>query len=159
MNLNLWILRMFEDTFSLGEATKCNVYCKLLSSYYQRLPRLLIWASKLEKYLLGMCAQQILKSASASAQSDLCLHFPHEDNLYPWLSKMRPVKIRIRLRECWEHTSEGTFLTLRRIQFLTLSLLQAITKTCLYNIDPLKPHFYIVKLGYRGIRYFSYFCS
>ena len=23
-----------------------------------------------------------------------------------------------------------------------------ITKTCLYNIDPLKPHFYVVKLGY-----------
>ena len=30
----------------------------------------------------------------------------------------------------------------------------------LYDFDPLKPHFYIVKLGvYRGIHYFSYFCS
>ena len=26
-----------------------------------------------------------------------------------------------------------------------------ITKTCLYNFDPLKPHFYIVKLGYTGV--------
>ena len=26
-----------------------------------------------------------------------------------------------------------------------------ITKTCLYNFDPLKPHFYIVKLGFAGI--------
>ena len=26
-----------------------------------------------------------------------------------------------------------------------------ITKTCLYNIDPLKPHFYIVKLGFTGV--------
>ena len=25
-----------------------------------------------------------------------------------------------------------------------------ITKTCLYNFDPLKPHFYIVKLGFAG---------
>ena len=43
------------------------------------------------------------------------------------------------------------------------------TKTYLYNFDPLKPHFYIVKLGFtwggrrgwgeRGIHYFSYFCS
>ena len=34
-----------------------------------------------------------------------------------------------------------------------------ITKTCLYNFDPLKPHFYKVKLGiYRGIHYFCYFC-
>ena len=34
-----------------------------------------------------------------------------------------------------------------------------ITKTYLYNFDPLKPHFYIVKLGFAGVRYFSYFCS
>ena len=26
-----------------------------------------------------------------------------------------------------------------------------ITKTCLYNFDPLKPHFYIVKLGSTGV--------
>ena len=28
---------------------------------------------------------------------------------------------------------------------------QAITKTRLYNFDPLKPHFYIVKLGFTGV--------
>ena len=32
-----------------------------------------------------------------------------------------------------------------------------ITKTYLYNFDPLKPHFYIVKLVYRGIHYFFLF--
>ena len=26
-----------------------------------------------------------------------------------------------------------------------------ITKTCLYNFDPLKLHFYIVKLGFTGV--------
>ena len=26
-----------------------------------------------------------------------------------------------------------------------------ITKTCLYNADPLKPHFYVVKLGFTGV--------
>ena len=26
-----------------------------------------------------------------------------------------------------------------------------ITKTCLYNVDPVKPHFYIVKLGFIGV--------
>ena len=26
-----------------------------------------------------------------------------------------------------------------------------ITKTCLHNIDPLKPHFYIIKLGFTGV--------
>ena len=28
---------------------------------------------------------------------------------------------------------------------------QVITKTYLYNFDPLKPHFYIVKLGFTGV--------
>ena len=30
-------------------------------------------------------------------------------------------------------------------------LKQDITKTCLYNFDTLKPHFYIVKLGFTGV--------
>ena len=29
--------------------------------------------------------------------------------------------------------------------------LSSITKTCLYNFDPLKPHFYIIKLGFTGV--------
>ena len=28
---------------------------------------------------------------------------------------------------------------------------KCITKTYLYNFDPLKPHFYIVKLGFTGV--------
>ena len=37
--------------------------------------------------------------------------------------------------------------------------LLAITKTCLYNFDPLKPHFYIIKLGFTGVYIiFFYFC-
>ena len=36
-----------------------------------------------------------------------------------------------------------------------------ITKMCLYNFDPLKPHFYNYSITgvYRSINYFSYFCS
>ena len=26
-----------------------------------------------------------------------------------------------------------------------------ITKTCIFDFDPLKPHFYIVKLGFTGV--------
>ena len=26
-----------------------------------------------------------------------------------------------------------------------------IMKTCLYNFDPFKPHFYVVKLGFTGV--------
>ena len=32
-----------------------------------------------------------------------------------------------------------------------LLYLHCITETCLYNFDPLKPHFYIVKLGFTGV--------
>ena len=28
---------------------------------------------------------------------------------------------------------------------------ETITKTCIYNFDPLKPNFYIVKLGFTGV--------
>ena len=35
-------------------------------------------------------------------------------------------------------------------------MLQVITKTCLYNFDPLKPHFYIVKLGFTGVYIISF---
>ena len=30
-------------------------------------------------------------------------------------------------------------------------MVPGITKTRLYNFDPLKPHFYIVKLGFTGV--------
>ena len=39
-----------------------------------------------------------------------------------------------------------------------LDLITSITKTCLYNFDPLKPHFYIVKLGFTGV-YIIFFIS
>ena len=32
-----------------------------------------------------------------------------------------------------------------------INMMWAITKTCLYIFDPLKPHFYIVKLGFTGV--------
>ena len=34
------------------------------------------------------------------------------------------------------------------------NLLPNITKTCLYNVDPLKPHFYIANLGFTGVYIF-----
>ena len=49
----------------------------------------------------------------------------------------------------------------QRVQTLR-KLLQAvlsIMKTCLYNVDPLKRHFYIVKLGFTGVYIISEFLS
>ena len=54
-----------------------------------------------------------------------------------WLSKMCSVKNLIRLRK-----KSQADLNLRWVN---------IMKTCLYNFDPHKPHFYIVKLGFTGV--------
>ena len=43
------------------------------------------------------------------------------------------------------------FLKKKIINVLSKELANSITKTCLYNFDPLKPHFYIVKLGFTGV--------
>ena len=42
-------------------------------------------------------------------------------------------------------TKNGKFLIMYE------SMISYITKTYLYNVDPLKPHFYIVKLGFTGV--------
>ena len=47
-----------------------------------------------------MCVRRRLRSDCASAQSDQSLRCPHEETLYPGLSKIRPVKILISVHEC-----------------------------------------------------------
>ena len=37
------------------------------------------------------------------------------------------------------------------IYIIKLRIMLNITKICLYDFDPLKPHFYIVKLGFTGV--------
>ena len=99
-----------------------------------------------------MCAQRRLKSACAPRS--LIRVFvvrmkKKQQTLHLWQSNMRTVKILMRLREAqadlnlhWTHMSAGTFSDVAAL---------IITKTCPYNIDPLKPHFYIVKLGFTGV--------
>ena len=55
-----------------------------------------------------MCTQRKFKSICASAQSAQSL-LPHKETFYPWLSKMRPAKILISLRDCadWSESSLG----------------------------------------------------
>ena len=67
-----------------------------------------------KKATSDMCVKRRLKSACASAQSDQSLYCPHEETLHPWLSKMRPLKILIRLCECanWSEASLGAHVLL-----------------------------------------------
>ena len=43
------------------------------------------------------------------------------------------------------------FSCVAAITITTTTCRRNITKTCLYNFDTLKPHFYIVKLGFTGV--------
>ena len=42
-------------------------------------------------------------------------------------------------------------MCLSSVHFVAALLYLSITKTCLYDFDPLKPHFYTVKLGFTGV--------
>ena len=64
-----------------------------------------------------VCAQRWRKLACASAQSEKSLRGWHEVTLHPWLSKMRPVKILIRLRECTGWSKSSLSAHVRRYVF------------------------------------------
>ena len=98
----------------------------------------------------GKCSNQ-----PAHPHSLISLRCPHKETLHPWLANMRPVKFLIRLCQCagWSESSQGAHV-LRCVFWRycpNVFYTMYITKTCLYNIDPLKPHFHIVKLGLTGV--------
>ena len=49
------------------------------------------------------------------------------------------------------HLIMGVTHTCSHATFDMHAVKSAITKTYLYNFDPLKPHFYMVKLGFTGV--------
>ena len=47
-------------------------------------------------------------------------------------------------------STQHLFLDLPKVRYCNYLIIN-ITKTCLYNFDPLKHHLYIVKLGFTGV--------
>ena len=93
-----------------------------------------------------MCAQWWLKSACASAQSDQSVPCSHDEILHFWSDS------------AYTQTDLSLDAHVRRyvfwpwpISFRWLLNGADITKTCLHNFDPLKPHFYTVKLEFTGV--------
>ena len=82
----------------------------------------------------------------------------NEDETVKWLEKnrreqgwnSRPRDRRVNPSANYESYQKYKF---RMILFLCIlcALVWIITKTRLYNVDPLKPHFYWVKLGFTGV--------
>ena len=69
------------------------------------------------------------------------------------------------LHNCWKEKKEESFVSETfqyfnkryRNESTALERPVIITKTRLYNFGPLKPHFYIVKLGFTGLGYKLFF--
>ena len=64
---------------------------------------------------------------------------------------------------CSAMFSKKEFAIVSNLRFLSrtfffYNLGACITKTRLYNFDPRKPHFYIVKLGFTGVYIIFFFC-
>ena len=97
---------------------------------------------------LGIMIQsgQFLKTSEISSMSNLFASFRKTQSK---LNKLTDNKIKQRLfqksRGCNSKINE--VLKILRNQ----PSQPYITKTCLYNSDSLKPHFYIVKLGFTGV--------
>ena len=90
LNTIIYYLKIHKDAALLHERWFCS-----------------LWVATLENIPSVTCTHQRLKSGCTTAQSDLNLRCLHEEALRRWLSKMRPVKILIRLRECavWSESS------------------------------------------------------
>ena len=102
-------------------------------------------------YLLT-CSQQRLKSR----QSDQSFHCLHEETCilgYPkstqWIVWSDSANVQADLNLHWAHMSKDMFSTHIWLRFI-------ITKTYLYNFNPLKLDFYIVKLGFTGVYIFLF---
>ena len=86
------------------------------------------------------------------SENIFCLPWKYDHSTYwDWSYSRIPPVLRKRLfcAKC------GYLVAVLHIKpFLIYSILKRkkfITKTYLYNFDPLKPHFYIVKLGFTGV--------
>ena len=87
-----------------------------------------------------MYAQWWCRQHCAFVQCDTNLHWAHFGR-QGCIFCMWTAKTPIRLCGCTNWFESKLDTLVRRY----------ITKTCLYNFDPLKPHFYIVKLGFTGV--------
>ena len=105
----------FCYTLPKNEETNLTLYRDLVASPWRTCITFgVIWAATWEKVPSYMWAQRRLKSACASAQSDQSLRCPHEETLHPYLSKMRSVKILIRLCKCADRSESSVSEHARR---------------------------------------------
>ena len=123
MALNIWICfnsRMLPECIKISKKNffftcKFNFGIIELNSGFDKLKMFGIspfkkkWAASWQNQQNDLCAQQRLRSAWTSAQSDQSLCCPHEEALGPQLPIERTAKTLIRLDGCpgWSQSSLG----------------------------------------------------
>ena len=95
---------------------------------------------------LLLCAMQTVK-----AQISLCIHTEFGQDI-----SCPTIYTTIAIIMSAENEDTGQTVHTHRLRWVIVIPFRQghffhITKTCLYKFDPLKPHFYIVKLGFTGV--------
>ena len=89
-------------------------------------------------------------SVCANAQAYLNLQWAHI--LEGTLSEVKPLVFLHYFNKSIHRVSPAPWWYIKNRTWLNLHYRAVYhQKTCLYNFDPLKPHFYIVKLGFTGV--------
>ena len=104
-------------------------------------------------WLWRYCLRLFLLSFKILSHVRFCLctklsYLIHIEKKYTYLRISDTYKYRY--ISCLRNVSVHMGLNMK-IALMTSAKSESITKTCLYNFDPLKPHFYIVKLGFTGV--------
>ena len=89
--------------FFVSRRSICQIFAFLL------MVKIIEWVSAWQNQQIGICDQRRLRSAWASAQSDLSLRCPYKENFGPKLPFERIAKTLIRLGGCsgWSESSLG----------------------------------------------------
>ena len=113
-------------------------------------------AAPCENISSGICGQRRPRSACASVQSDHGLHCPLTESLDTIVCISEEQMPGWDFAHAWDESESLHFTHIRRHRFAwrcpsSLRCPFIIPKTRLYNFDPLKPDFYVVKLGFTGV--------
>ena len=108
----------------------------------------LIYAKYLYTYILIILVLKFEHVFRLLDDDEQCRHWSESACL--WVNMVPSEISNFRLRPFEMFSLHFLFLP-EDLSFSFFFVSFVITKTCLYNFDPLKPHFYIVKLGFTGV--------
>ena len=102
-----------------------------------------------------LCSNCTAHSAFVFRYMDSTISLLPKSEIASYLSSS--LAVQASLFQTWSKTPKTSFLASRLILLWYTLDIPYIRKTCPCNVHPLKPHFYIAKLGYAGVYLFFLF--